>query len=875
MSDDIPCPAPVPGAVMLCDQAAIFLQSILYLPIALLAVLRITMLSSFRRQAQRLNPLQFLLALLWLLWAGPTAAAQDTLHQGPALEVQVQRGDMRLPLALVNRLRSGDRLLVRPDVDTLAKGDWVLLLARVSPTGNQVESRHFDVHELKGYAELEIAADDQIPVILLAPQLRSLFGLYTSLSSSASLLDGVLRADPQRFYELQKVDQINQAIQAISRGLARSVSGRRPEDAIQVAKDLAAKFGVGNIDAECFRNQAVNTECVANNIVANRDFSLPSANDLTAMVGNKSSVDLNSLLVANLRLISQASDYLGSKYRDSYDFAPTFGRRQQQAARIELFSIARFRNGNVKTAYIYVPSWFAGGVPALAADDRRAGCYSSGRLDVQIRGRLPLAGYWHDWRMTLLDPETLKSLGETTAVRLDQEAGRFSFDPHEMADLLPSRGKQVAVSFSGLFGFDAVKLGPVRMALPWQDAQSVVSDLGGLSGLIAGERATLRLRPSMASACVSEMALTLPGGTRLRSDADSPTQLEVDLAQVAPSSLELAISQAATPPLLVPVRVLQPRARIARVEHSEWEDGITVSGERLDRIARIEIGAASCAVDAPPEQIRGQQQIRISCRGDVRNNVRLPDQIVVQHRDNEPGAIRLPLTKTAARPRMVVPPDIPNALLVTPSAKALQWQLAPDERFVSDDSGVSLLLQAESPYRLDRGNYLLQLRFQGDPRSDAQPLSAPLIADLSHNELRTLDPVSFRNFGLPGVLNPIEYRVLHQSSGQGGDWKALGRSVLLLPDLQSRSCSPRGDAWWVKGKHLDLIDGVRLIDPALAPGGDFSPATLVPCTDGLCLSLPRALPAATIQLHLRWVDRLFTVRLPEVSGSCDAGPGAV
>ena len=226
---------------MLCDQAAIFLQSILYLPIALLAVLRITMLSSFRRQARRLNPLQFLLALLWLLWAGPTAAAQDTLHQGPALEVQVQRGDMRLPLALVNRLRSGDRLLVRPDVDTLAKGDWVLLLARVSPTGNQVASRHFDVHELKGYAELEIAADDQIPVILLAPQLRSLFGLYTSLSSSASLLDGVLRADPQRFYELQKVDQINQAIQAISRGLARSVSGRRPEDAIQVAKDLAAR----------------------------------------------------------------------------------------------------------------------------------------------------------------------------------------------------------------------------------------------------------------------------------------------------------------------------------------------------------------------------------------------------------------------------------------------------------------------------------------------------------------------------------------------------------------------------------------------------------------------------------------------------------
>ena len=844
------------------------------LSIDLLAVLRTTMFPSSRRQPLRLSLSKFLLALLWLLWVDLATAAQETLHQGPALEVQVQRGDMRLPLALVNRLRSGDKILVRPDVETLAKGDWVLLLARVSPTGNQVESRHFDVHELKGYAELEIAADNQIPVILLAPQLRSLFGLYTSLSSSASLLDGVLRADPQRFYELQKVDQINQAIQAISRGLARSVSGRRPEDAIQSAKDLAAKFGVVNLDPECFKNQAVNTECVASNIVANRDFSLPSANDLTAMVGNKSSVDLNSLLVANLRLISQASDYLGSKYRDSYDFAPTFGRRQPQAARIELYSIARFRNGNVKTAYIYVPSWFAGSVPTLAADERRAGCYSSGRLEVQLKGRLPLAGYWHDWRMTLLDPETLKPLGETTAVSLDQEAGRFSFDAHEMADLLPAHIKQVAVTLSGFFGFHPVKLGPVQMALPWSDAQSVMPELGGLSSLIAGERATLRLRPSTASACVSEMVLTLPGGARLHSALDKPTQLEVDLSQVAASSLELAIAQAASPPLLVPVRVLRPRARIAKVEHSEWEDGITVSGERLDRIARLEIGAATCAVDAPPEQIMGRQQIRIACQGDVRNNSRLPDQVVVHHRDNEPGAIRLPMTKTAARPRMVIAPDIPNALLVMPSAKALQWNLAPDENFVSDDSGLSLLLQAESPYRLERGSYLLQLRFQDDPRSDAQPLGVPLIADFGHNELRTLDPVNFRNHGLPGVVNPVEYRVLHRPSGQGGDWRALGRSVLLLPDLQSRSCSPDGDAWWIKGKHLDLLDGVRLADPALAPSRDFSPASLVPCRDGLCLSLPRALAASSIELRLRWVDKVFTVRLPEASEACAAVPDA-
>lgn len=849
-------------------RAVSFLQSSLLMPIAPLAVLPTSMFPSLWRQVQRLKTLRFLLPALWLLCAGLAAAAQETLHQGPALDVQVQRGDMRLPLALVNRLRSGDKLLVHPDVDTLAKGDWVLLLARVSPTGNQVESRHFDVSELDGYAELEIA-DNQIPVILLAPQLRSLFGLYTSLSSSASLLDGVLRADPQRFYELQKVDQINQAIQAISRSLARSVSGRKPEDAIQAAKDLAAKFGVSNLDPECFKNQAVNTECVASHIVANRDFSLPSANDLTAMVGNKSSVDLNSLLVANLRLISQASEYLGSKYRDAYDFAPTFGRRQQQSARIELFSVARFRSGNVKTAYIYVPSWFTGGAPGLDVDERRAGCYGSGRLDVQLKGRLPLASYWHDWRMTLLDPETLQPLGETSAVTLDQEAGRFSFDAQDMAGARLPPGKQLAVELSGFFGFDPVKLGPVRMALPWRDAESVIADLGGLSGLIAGERVTLRLRSSIASACVSEMVLALPNGTSQRSTPDSPTLLEADLRQVKPSSLELTIVQAAAQPLLVPVRVLQPKARIARVEHSEWEDSLTVSGERLDRVARIEVGAAVCAVDVAPEQLLSQQQMRLACQGEMRNNARLPDQVVVQHRDNEPAAIRVPLTKTAARPRMSIAKDTPNALLVTPSAKAMQWNLAPDERFLSDDSGLNLLLQAEKPYRLDKGNYLLQLRFQDDPRSAAQPISAPLIADFVHQELHTLGPVNF-GAGLPGVVNPLEYRVQHQPSGQSGDWKSLDRSVLLLPDLQSMSCSPQRGIWWVKGKHLDLIDGVRVYEAQAveaAPRQGFSPASLVPCPDGLCLSLPGPL-AGPIQLRVRWVDRVFSVRLPEPAQAC-------
>ena len=48
---------------------------------------------------------------LWvvvLAWATGAWAAQESLHQGPILEIQVQRGDQVLPAYQVNRLRAGD-----------------------------------------------------------------------------------------------------------------------------------------------------------------------------------------------------------------------------------------------------------------------------------------------------------------------------------------------------------------------------------------------------------------------------------------------------------------------------------------------------------------------------------------------------------------------------------------------------------------------------------------------------------------------------------------------------------------------------------------------------------------------------------------------
>ena len=811
--------------------------------------------------------LRLLLALLWLACACP-AQAQDVIHHGPSLQVQVQRGDMLLPLAQVNRLRAGDILHVQPDVETLAKGEWVLLLARVSPTGNQVASRHFSVHELQGPAQLEITADNQAPVIVLAPQLRNLFGLYTSLSESANLLNEVLHADPQRFYDLQKVDQINQAIQTLSQSLARSVSGRSAQDAIQVAKDLAFKFGVRNLDPECFKNQLVNTECVATNIVANKDFALPSASDLSAMVGNKKAVDLNSFLIANLRIFSEASDYLSNKYRDSYDFAPTFGRHQPQTQRIDLFSIARFRNGNIKTAYLYVPSWFTGATPSLLTDNRRPGCFMRGRLDVQVRGRLPLVSYWHDWRMNVRDPATKETLAEISAITFDQETGRFRFELPDAKDWQRPSGQQVELALSGQFGFDTVLLDTVRMALPWADAATAQAALGGWRSLISGEQASLAPRNEADATCLDDLVLTTPDGHSVARNTTPQPRLNADLQTVPPGPLTLVLHQAGQDPLPVPVQVLQPQARITRIEHADGEDTLSVQGQRLERIARIEVpGRGSCTPG--PEANTTASHMTFVCEGNIRRNASLPATVQVIHQDNEPEPLTKRLTPTPAIPRLTLAGNTPNALLVSPSAKALQWGLPPGDVLMSEDSGLSLLLQAQSPYVLSKGNYVLQLRFKDDPDTDARPLSAPLIADFSHNELRTRSPVRFDPTRLPSVVNPLEWRVLHQPSDQAGPWQPLGRTLVWLPDLQTLSCSAANDALLLSGQRLDLIDAFQTASASHAEAKAFMPPELVPCPQGLCLRLPRHVTGDQLQLRVRWVDeRVFTVHLPKASQAC-------
>lgn len=188
---------------------------------------------------------------------------------------------------------------------------------------------------------------------------------------------------------------------------------------------------------------------------------------------------------------------------------------------------------------------------------------------------------------------------------------------------------------------------------------------------------------------------------------------------------------------------------------------------------------------------------------------------------------------------------------------------------MSEDSSLSLVLQAQRPYVLSKGSYLLQFRFKDDPESDGNPLSAPLIADFSHNELRTRNPVYFDSTRLPSVINPLEFRVLHKTSAIASPWQSLDLKVVWLPDLQHLSCSAQGDSLLIQGQRLDLIDAIQIPSGDNISPQDFSAQKLLPCSTGLCLRLPPVISGNHILARIRWVDdSVFTVSLPKSTKVC-------
>ena len=769
-------------------------------------------------------------------------------HPGPTIRVMVQRGDQTLPVYWVNHLHKGDRVIVSTDQAQKTEASWLLLLATITPVSNLVETRPFDLNEKDRQTAIDITSDDQIPVIVLAPQVRTMFGLHTSFSESAALISDAIKTDPQRFIDLQKIDQINHAISYLLRVLNALIQTKKPDQATDAAKDLAAKFGVKYIDPDCFKDATVNTRCVAANIVSSADLLVPS-DDVWSASGPNAAVKMPTDIFAGMKLITETSSYLVNKYGDNYDFAPSLGQRLGSDT-IQLFTNARFKSGDVKTAYIYVPSWFEGKTPDIRIDSKAPSCLTKNAIGASVKGNLPLLNYWHDWKLVLRARSAEHALQEALSVDFKPDAGLFVL-PDAHTDM-PANGQQFDATLSGKFGFADVTINPFTVVMPVSDA--LQNQVDGLGNLIAGEQARLTLKNKGSNACVEQLNLLINGVTLT---GGSATELNVDLSRIEPGPATLEIVQYGAPRQELPVRVLKRRAHLQTISHHDLEATLTVAGDNLDQIDSIQVGnRLVCHDDRGVASPDTATQRTFTCPAELAANTNIPDKATVRHRDAEPSSFDFPITKIGARPHMTA--DGEHAVVTRLSATALQWNLSPGDQFISEDSGLGLLLRATGGYRLSRGAYLLQLKFTDDPVAEAALLTVPLMSDLTHNELRSKKPVTFESVSFPGVVNPVWYRVVHQNSGLTGDWQALNRSVIYLPQLSALTRTDHSTL--IHGSQLELIDsaGANLTLPAMSE--NYPKTVLTQCGAEQCLELNEVIGSQQLRIKLHWIDnRIFDV----------------
>ena len=824
----------------------------------------------------------FHFALLCGLYCSSAAQAgtpvDNISHLGPTITATVQRGDDQLPIYLVDHLLKGDRIIVTTTQEEKTDVKWLILLATVTPISNTVETRPLDLSQNEKEASIDIKSDDQVPIIVLAPQVRTMFGLHTSFSESSTLISDAIRSDPQRFVDLQKIDQINHAITYLLSVLDSVIQSQKPEQAVDVAKGLAAKFGVRHVNPDCFKDSTVNTKCVAFDIVSSENLTIPS-DDIWSTAGpNSAAVKMPTDVFAGLKLVTETSTYLVNKYGDNYDFAPALGQRTSSPGSLQLYTNARFKNGDIKTAYVYVPSWFSGKAPEINFNHDSNSCLTKNELVATIKGKLPLLNYWHDWNLVIYGHGSTKELAHYKKIDFQPDSGKFHLDDRIADHDFTANDALLDARLTGKFGFSDVVISPFTVVLPANDIAN--NQVTGINNLIAGEKARLAITGKPASACIESLSLAVNDKTIGSSDgADSPQVLSVDLTSFNPGPAKLKIQQYGAVAQELPVTIFKRRSHLQYLIHYDLDDELIVSGDNLDHIDNITLNEnASChpleSADfnlnsADLSNSGNAPDKRFKCPDEFSSNGNFPEKVTIKFRESDPPLADFPVKKMGARPHMRI--DNSDAIITKLSPLALQWNLKAHDPLITDDSGLGMLLSSFGGYKLLRGTYMLQIKFADDPLTDEQPVSVPLMSDLAHNELRTKKPVSFSASALPSVINPIWYRVLHQPSGLAGDWQSLNRSVVYLPKLTSLSC--KSDSTYLHGSQLELLDWVSN-DSTLTkasptpPDNAASKSMISQCGDDQCLELKGVATGTTLKVKLHWIDdRLFDVTFP-ASASC-------
>ncbi|WP_420142098.1 hypothetical protein [Sphingomonas sp.] len=750
---------------------------------------------------------------------------------GPDLAISVTRDGRTLPIGEVPGLATGDALTIRADLPRDQRARFLLVAAFLQGATNPPPKKW--IHAAETWKPKDKDRTLSLKVPEGARQLI-LFLIPDTGGAAGTIADNV-RGKPGEF--VRATQDLNQAsldrsrlnafmtaiqaqdrlhpefLKTVAPMLARSLSIKLNQDCLAKVIDLQAACLLENRDTLVLAD--VHSSSLAETLAgAPTDLALQLSATREAGFGYYSPY---------IGVIRDVARIFGAFSNPHFDYLPTISQRQGDTVSLLLNAAPSFERPK-SVMVVPMPAIEAERPPALRDPAGQPVCLARPGAVLPVEGA-PLVystAYAREMRLRLTSAS-----GETVDLPVEARADRGGYVVTGDTAVTARLKGPITGQLLGSWGFDPLRGPEYAIQMPGDGGWSAGEDG---ANLVAGRANPLTLTGG-APACVQSVVLKLGQGTprtvTWKARGDTGLDLVLPLEDAPPGNATLEVRSFGAKPVTVALRAYRQASRLDQLIFHEGDSWGMLSGQRLDQVARIELGAARLRPDG---LTRTGDTDRLRIVGDGGPVVAAGGTARVVLADGRSATV--PVTTAPARPRAAI---LDKSLVAKGEGAGLRLSATgPD--VLPDDARLVFSIRAGEGARFLPGD---EVEVASEDASIMLSSGPALRLDRPDILVATLDPASLG----PSAFGPLRFRVV--SKGETGDWQPLA-TLVRLPRIDAIECAANSDATCtMRGQGLYLI-------AAVAPTTGFDGAATVPAGyTAPVLSVPAPRDG---KLHLRLRD---------------------
>ncbi|MES2495206.1 MAG: hypothetical protein V4618_03765 [Pseudomonadota bacterium] len=741
-----------------------------------------------------------LLATTGLSAAGTAAEPAPFDLSGPALKISVTRGGVTLPIAQVPSFAEGDKLIVRADFPEDQRARFLLVSTFLQGATNPPPKAWIQTADPWKKKD----KDKQLELVVPKGARQLVLFLVPASGGAASAISDAARGRPGEF--VRATQDLNQASLDRARldgfmAAIRAQENSHPEYLRSVAPTLARSLAM-KLNEDCLSKVI---ELQASCLLENRDTLVladvhsSSMSEAIAGAPTDLALQLSQTREAGLGyyspyigVIRDIARVFGAFSNPQLGYLPSLSLRRGDSVSLLLNAAPSFDKPR-SVLVAAMPAIEANSPPRLRATAGHPLCGAKSGLVLPVDGA-PLI-YATDY----LRGMTLRLTAGDRTVDLPVEA-RADRGGYVLTGAMPTDLKgRVPARLHGYWGFDAYEGPEFALQFPSEGAWTAV---GEASSLVTGRDNGLDIAgPS--PACVTSVTMRR-GSEKPQSIAstlspDGNLALTLPMKDSRPGDMTIEIRQMATAaPSALTLRAYRQASRLDRLVVHSGDRAGTLSGQRLDQVARVDLAGLKLA-PAGLSRDGDTDKLRVSAEGEG-------DPIAADASGSSTARVTLldgraldvPVTFAASRPRVAL---IERTRVPKGVSTSLAMEIA-DNTVLPDNSRLIFSIRAGEGTHLASGD-AVEITTADDEGAKARLSPGPDLRLQGPNVLiATLDPATLG----PSVFGPLRFRLVRES--EASDWYPLA-TLARLPRISGISCGSAGSSGCtLRGDGLFLIERI-------------------------------------------------------------------